>query len=96
METAALASSSIDPIFSLLELAIRKIDRWIRLQVDQAQLETVLPSPGGTVLILRGPHTGEKGTLKSIDVDKFQAQVALRDGTEKWMEYEDMSKFNTG
>ncbi len=41
----------------------------------QAQLETVIPSPGGAVLVLAGPHKGLRGTLLSINTDKFQAQA---------------------
>ena len=45
------------------------------VRVDQAQLETVLPSPGGSVLCVNGQYRGSKASLMSIDVDKFQAQV---------------------
>ena len=49
-----------------------------QVRVDQAQLETVLPAPGGTVLVVNGPLAGQRGTLANIDVDKFRAEVALQ------------------
>ena len=44
-------------------------------QVHQSQLETVLPKPGGSVMVLSGRHAGNRGTLLAIDEHKFQAQV---------------------
>lgn len=67
------------------------------LQVDQDELETVVPQPGGSVLVLNGPHRGARGTLLSIDTKRFQAEVKLRggahDGRTVWLEYEDFSRF---
>ena len=65
-------------------------------QVDQAELETVLPVAGGAVVVLRGPHRGARAEMLEIDVDKFRARVALRSGdgagVEQWFEYEDICK----
>ena len=36
------------------------------VQIHQSQLETVIPQPGGTVMLLAGPHRGTLGTLVSI------------------------------
>ncbi|EFN55929.1 hypothetical protein CHLNCDRAFT_22710 [Chlorella variabilis] len=67
------------------------------LQVDQAELETVVPQPGGTVLVVSGPHRGARGTLVGIDTKKFKAEVKLRggaqDGRSVWLEYEDFSRW---
>ena len=69
-------------------------------QVDQAELETVLPAAGGTVVVLRGPHRGDRAEMLEIDVDKFRARVALRGGSgageERWFEYEDICKAAAG
>lgn len=69
------------------------------MQVDQAQLETVLPAPGGTVLVVRGPHTGSRAEMLQIDVDKYRAQVQLKSGDKKgdkaWFDYEDISKVSS-
>ncbi len=62
------------------------------VRVDQAQLETVIPSVGGSVLVVNGPLRGKKGTLLDIDTARFQAKVATADGKEVWMEYEDICK----
>lgn len=62
------------------------------LKVDQAQLETVLPSPGGKVCILKGPQRGTEATLERIDTAKFQAEVSLASGEKLWLDYEDISK----
>ena len=63
--------------------------------MDQAQLETVLPSPGGHVRILKGSHKGACATLLSIDTAKFQAEVHLKSGEQLWMEYEDICKISS-
>ena len=41
-------------------------------QVDQKELETVVPQPGGSVLVLNGPYRSSRGTLLGIDTKKFQ------------------------
>ncbi|KXZ52610.1 hypothetical protein GPECTOR_9g655 [Gonium pectorale] len=70
------------------------------VRVDQEQLETVIPSPGGTVLAVNGAHRGCRGTLVSIDTAKYQALVKLSDGPsrgkEVWLEYEDVCKLDSG
>lgn len=66
-------------------------------QVDQAELETVVPQPGGTVLVLNGPHRGLKGSLLGIDTKRFQAEVQLRggaaDGRSVWLDYDHFSRW---
>jgi DNA/RNA-binding protein KIN17 len=47
------------------------------LKVDQEHLETVLPSPGGRVVVLAGPHRGVVGTLVAIDEAAYSATVRL-------------------
>ncbi|GFR52671.1 hypothetical protein Agub_g15295 [Astrephomene gubernaculifera] len=70
------------------------------VRVDQAQLETVIPSPGGAVLVVNGAHRGCRGTLLSIDTARYQAQVRLTEGPgrgrEVWLEYEDVCKLDSG
>ena len=51
----------------------------LQVRVDQAHLETVIPSPGGAVLVVNGAFRGCKAALLGINTDKFQAQVG-RDG----------------
>lgn len=85
---------------------LRVIDRYLGeiemadsgdlLRVDQAELETVIPSPGGAVLVVNGPQRGARGTLVEIDVARFQAKVKLSGSGSGsggvWFEYEDVSK----
>ena len=66
------------------------------LQVDQAQLETVLPAPGGSVVVVRGSREGTSGKLQEIDTEKFRAQVLLANGQQEWFDYEDICKHSAG
>lgn len=68
----------------------------LHLQVDQAQLETVLPAPGGAVIVLRGSHEGSRGELLEIDEKNFKALVALKSGDKNWLDYEDICKMSAG
>lgn len=86
---------------------LRVIDRYIGeiemtgsgdvIRVDQAELETVIPQPGGAVLVVAGPMRGCKGTLVAIDEKAYAAEVKVVDkrSGEKVavrLEYEDFSK----
>jgi len=67
------------------------------IRVDQAELETVVPQPGGAVLVLVGPMRGCKGTLVSIDEAAYKGNVLIVDSrsgekTTVALEYEDFSK----
>ena len=72
------------------------------VRVDQAELETVVPQVGGSVLILAGPLRGSTGTLVNIDEKAYAAEVRVvvvdrRSNEEKTtktvkLEYEDFSK----
>ena len=66
------------------------------LQVDQAELETVLPQPGGTVCVLQGPYRICQATMIGIDEHNFKANIRLTDGRQAGkvlsVEYEGISK----
>ena len=70
------------------------------LQVDQAELETVLPQPGAAVRMLQGPFKGCKASMVGIDEHNFKAKVRLMDGKQAGKildaDYEDISKLGTG
>ena len=77
---------------------VAALDTGDRVRVDQAELETVLPSVGGAVLVLRGEHRGIVGKLEGVQTDKFKADVTLREGAMKGktisFDYEDVSKLH--
>ena len=64
---------------------IDAIDTDARVQVDQAELETVLPSVGGAVVVLKGEHRGLTGKMDGLETDKYKAVVTLREGPGKGM-----------
>jgi DNA/RNA-binding protein KIN17 len=56
---------------------VRLLDGNGKIKVDQEELETVLPAPGGTVLVVRGAFRGERGVLLGVEEDRFVARVEL-------------------
>lgn len=62
------------------------------VRVDRAELETVIPNPGGSVLVLEGSRRGERGVVTKIDVDRYRAFVDLGGGEERAFPYEKISK----
>lgn len=70
------------------------IDSSAVLELDQDDLETVIPKAGGMVLILTGKHRGKKAIVQSINVDDFSVTVSLADGGERLhsLEYECVSR----
>eukprot|EP00178_Gracilaria_changii_P013050 TRINITY_DN3673_c0_g1_i2.p1 TRINITY_DN3673_c0_g1~~TRINITY_DN3673_c0_g1_i2.p1 ORF type:complete len:396 (-),score=57.22 TRINITY_DN3673_c0_g1_i2:1811-2998(-) len=64
------------------------------LELDQDDLETVIPKPGGIVYLLRGIYRGKKAVVRSIDIDKFSVRVRLLDTNEELsgIEYEAVSR----
>eukprot|EP00879_Flechtneria_rotunda_P011949 GHRR01012480.1.p2 GENE.GHRR01012480.1~~GHRR01012480.1.p2 ORF type:complete len:164 (+),score=67.56 GHRR01012480.1:766-1257(+) len=75
---------------------ISMLDSGDVIRIDQAELETVLPAPGGQVLVVNGTYRGSHGTLQGIDTGRYQAQVLLTsgkyDGVQEWFDYEDICK----
>ncbi len=64
--------------------------------MDQAELETVLPQPGGKVKVVKGEHRGQSAEMLQVDVAKFQAQIAIKGKvtTKLWVDYEDVCKID--
>lgn len=67
------------------------------LELDQDDLETVIPKAGGVVLLLRGPNRGQKAIVKSINVDQFNVSATLLDTDEDIgnVDYESISRVST-
>lgn len=66
----------------------------VRRSFTASVLETVIPKPGGSVLVVGGPHAGAAGKLVGVDVDAFSAQVTLDDGTALSLPYEHVCKLS--
>lgn len=56
---------------------VKLIESSVVIKLDQAHLETVLPSLGKSVLVLNGAYRGESAILDKIDVDKFCASIKI-------------------
>jgi DNA/RNA-binding protein KIN17 len=72
------------------------------VRVDQAELETVIPQPGGAVLVVAEPMKGCTGTRVAIDEKAFAAEIEVvvdKNNKDKTtvvkLEYEDFSKLGT-
>lgn len=64
-----------------------------KLKLDQAHLETVVPSVGRQVLILSGKHRDREASLVSLQHDTFSATLKFKDGVVvKGIPYEHFSK----
>ena len=50
-----------------------------KIQVDQNQIETVIPALGKQVIVLRGKYKSEKAILDSLDMENFSAKLKLCD-----------------
>jgi DNA/RNA-binding protein KIN17 len=56
---------------------VRLKDSGAVLELDQDDLETVLPKPGGKILFVRGERRGRVGTLARIDESSYSACICL-------------------
>ncbi len=64
------------------------------VELDQDDLETVIPKPGGSVVLLEGKYRGRRATLLEIDESSFSVSVRL-EGSDKVLnkvEYEHVSR----
>jgi hypothetical protein len=59
--------------------AVELLDGGATHEVPAAELETVLPRPGGRVLVLAGRHRGARAVLDGVDEASFKADVTLLD-----------------
>ncbi len=64
------------------------------LRIDAAELETVIPSVGGAVRLVRGPHKGARGELAALHVDQYNADVRLAESGRllQHLEYDEFCK----
>lgn len=73
---------------------VQMIDSKAVLEVDQDDLQTVIPKPGGEVVLLRSPHRGLRAIVKSINIDSFSITATLTESGEQTpnIEYEAVSR----
>lgn len=63
------------------------------LELDQDDLETVIPKPGGAVRMLLGKHRGSRAIVQSLNFEEYKATVTLDDNGETLqVEYEEISR----
>jgi hypothetical protein len=70
--TAAAAGSSVSPAGATAAPAAS-----VLLKVDQADLETTIPAVGEAVIFVRGRHRGQRGVLRRLNIEEYQATVEL-------------------
>uniref|UniRef100_A0A061SGC7 DNA/RNA-binding protein KIN17 n=1 Tax=Tetraselmis sp. GSL018 TaxID=582737 RepID=A0A061SGC7_9CHLO len=90
---------SVERVVDSRVAEISMLDSGDVLRVDQEQLETVIPQPGGQVLIVNGAYRGSRAKLLDVDLNKFKGHLRVTSGNMKgeslWLDYEDFSKAAT-
>lgn len=76
---------------------VRLMDSEVKLKLDQAHLETVIPAVGRLVKVLNGAYAGLKAELVDIDTKHFCVTLKIASGPlsgkiVKSVQYEDVSK----
>lgn len=86
----------VEEVIDRYAAKVQLLDSKTALKLDQEYLETVIPQAGGRVLIVNGRHRGLRGRLESLDIDRFCAQIMLREGPNRGdvvtLPYEHFSK----
>lgn len=75
---------------------VAMLDSGAVLELDQDDLETVIPKAGGLVMLLSGKYRGQKAVVKRINVDSFNVSVMLSESGEELqaLEYETVSRLS--
>ena len=86
--------AEIIQVVNKFKAIVKLIQDSSKIQVDQNQIETVIPAIGKQVIVLRGKYKGEKAILDSLDVENFSAKLKLSDniGLTVSLPYEHFSK----
>lgn len=71
------------------------------VEVDERDLETVLPAPGKPVRVVKGDHAGSTGELRAVHEKRFLAEVAVdaADGVRQrveFLQYDEVCKVHAG
>ncbi|XP_058479596.1 DNA/RNA-binding protein KIN17 [Solea solea] len=77
---------------------VKMIQSGDKLKLDQNHVETVIPAPGKTVVIVNGAYRDAEAVLEGIDEKNFSATLTLTSGKHKGkrvdVAYEDFSKLS--
>lgn len=73
----------------------------VLVEVDERDLETVLPAPGKPVRVVKGDHAGSTGELRAVHEKRFLAEVAVdaADGVRQrveFLQYDEVCKVHLG
>lgn len=73
---------------------VQIFDSGVVLELDQDDLETVIPKPGGEVVLLYSPHRGQKGIISSLNIESFSVNVRLVESGQELvnLDYEAVSR----
>jgi DNA/RNA-binding protein KIN17 len=83
--------AKIVDVVDLYIAIIQILDSNIKLKIDQAHLETVIPAIGSDIAIVNGEHRGKVGILEEVNVDTYKAIIRV-DDTIVHKDYEDVCK----
>ena len=61
---------------------IKLLECGTKMKLDQAHLETVVPSVGRPVMIVGGKYRGREATLESLQIETFSATLKLANSSE--------------
>ena len=61
---------------------IKLLECGTKMKLDQAHLETVVPSVGRPVMIVGGKYRGQEATLESLQIETFSATLKLTNSSE--------------
>eukprot|EP01067_Filipodium_phascolosomae_P006798 Filipodium_phascolosomae@DN5144_c0_g1_i1.p1 len=89
---------TVSRVQSLYECVVKVFDSGDVIKIDQAQLETVIPTIGGKVQFVLGKHRGSIGYLASVNFDAYSCVVKIKLDDETveitGVQYEEICKFD--
>jgi len=71
---------TIKKVFDDFVALLRMNESGDLIKIDQAELETVIPQPGGQVRIVNGAYRGQLGSLVSVNTEKYSANIKIESG----------------
>lgn len=73
---------------------VQIFDSDVVLELDQDDLKTVIPKPGGEVVVLYPPHRGQNARVVSLNIESFSVNVSLSESGQELrnLDYESVSR----